>query len=97
MFPSKRDINSFVFSILEFKTKPLPSHYFVQYYFVLSLISLSLDLSSDTFAPSDCWKIQRILILPQRSAAGKRKRKIRTETGEKINVFGGVFVTRKKF
>lgn len=66
----------------------------MSYYFV-NLIS-ALDSSSDAFAPSDCWKIQRILILLQRSAVGRRKREIRTETGEKINVYADVLVTIKK-
>lgn len=64
------------------------SHYFFHPFSVL-------DSRSDTFASSDCWKIQKSLILLQRSAVGRRKREIRTETGEKIHVYADVLVTQK--
>lgn len=67
--------------------------FFLSYYFV-HLFSI-LDSRSDAFASSDCWKIQKSLILLQRSAVGRRKREIRTETGEKINVYADVLVTKK--
>ncbi len=44
------------------------------------------DSSSVAFAFSGWWKIQTIQILLPRSAVGRRKRKTRTETGEKINL-----------
>lgn len=67
--------------------------FFLSYYFVY-LIS-ALDSSSDAYAPSDCWKIQRILILLRRSAVERRKREIRIETGEKMNVYVDVLVTNR--
>lgn len=68
--------------------------FFLSYYFV-HLIS-ALDSRSDAFSPSDCWKIPRILIHLQRSVVGRRKREIRTETGEKINLYADVLVTKEK-
>lgn len=66
--------------------------FFLSYYFVHPFSVL--DSRPDAFASSDCWKIRKSLILLQRSAVGRRKRKIRTETGEKKNVCADALVTK---
>lgn len=64
------------------------------------IFTLSISLVPDTrfvaFAFSGWWKIQTIQILLPRSAVGRRKRKTRTETGEKINIRAGKVLTTNR-
>lgn len=60
-----------------------------------SIISVP-DSRSAAFFLSGWWKIQMIQVLLRRSAVGRRKRKTRTETGEKMNMRAEMVLTMKK-